>query len=155
MRLVCETPAFDARRTRSTPSCRPRGVFRLTKKSARQILLTLFAIKFIKRRNPELRRTASTVSSGISCFLFLHQSLSDRSPRGSLNRTRCHFERSREIPRGRNETTRTRLSQILARGGSPHLPARSPCLARSGRYPRYNKKPVDRNCGRRGLRNLN
>ena len=105
MRLVCET---RPRSTLDVPVVRRRAVrgafFRLTKKYARQISRTLFAIKFIKRRNPELRRTASTVSSGISCFLFLHQSLSDRSPSGSLNRTRCHFERSREIPRNRNGT---------------------------------------------------
>ena len=105
MRLVCET---RPRSTLDVPAVRRRAdrgaFFRLTKKYARQISRTLFAIKFIKRRNPEFRRTESTASSGISCFLFLHQSLSDRSPSGSLNRTRCHFERSREIPRNRNGT---------------------------------------------------
>ena len=110
MRLVCET---RLRSTLDVPVVRRRAVrgafFRLTKNNPVKISRTLFAIKFIKRRNPELRRTASTDSSGISCVLFLHQSLCDRSPRGSLNRTRCHFERSREIPpwQKRNHTYTT------------------------------------------------
>ena len=39
----------------------------------------------------------------------------------AANRTRCHFERSREIPYIRNENKRTRLPRILTRTGSALL----------------------------------
>ena len=65
-------------------------------------------------------------------------------PRGSLNklfprqptsRTRCHFERSREIPRGRNGNNRTRIPEILARRGTLPSVAET-TVSPSGRFPR-------------------
>ena len=44
----------------------------------------------------------------------------------AANRTRCHFKRSREIPRNRNENKRTQLTQNTRPQGFPAAPAKCP-----------------------------
>ena len=68
-------------------------------------------------------------------FAMLRQSTFPRGRRLNRSHTRCHFERSREIPRGRNGNNRTRIPEILARRGTLPSVAET-TVSPSGRFPR-------------------
>ena len=70
-------------------------------------------------------------------FATLRQSTFPRGGRLNRSRTRCHFERSREIPYGRNGTPRIRTG-LFARGGS--LPYTDVIQGRQSRNPLRKKR---------------